>query len=42
MRLPGWTKFGFDTEVDLDDSTLKPASATLLEFVGFLNFDHAQ
>jgi hypothetical protein len=42
MRLPGRTKLGLDAEMDLDDSALKPASATLLEFGGFLNFDHAQ
>jgi hypothetical protein len=42
MRLPGWTEFCFDAEMDLDNATLKPASTTLLEFGGFLNFDHAQ
>lgn len=42
MRFPCGAKFRFDPEMDLDDSALKPTSAALLEFGGFLNFDHAQ
>ena len=42
MRFFGRTKFCFDAEMDLDDSALEPASAALLEFGGFLNFNHAQ
>ena len=42
MRFPGWTKVGFDAEMDLDASTLKPASAALIEFRRFLDFDHAE
>ena len=42
MRLLGGMKFVLYAEMDFDYSTLEPASAALLEFAGFLDFDHAQ
>ena len=42
MRFACWTKVGFDTEMDLHRAAREPASASLFQFDGFLDFGHAQ